>query len=61
MLGDSYAWLEAHSSLSDSYVTTSTASAMEANTSSLNTNTTLLNSMIISTNMYIAISFQTTY
>ena len=40
VLADLYAWLEAHSGLSDSYVTTSTASAMEANTNSLNTNMT---------------------
>ena len=40
VLADLYAWFEAHSGLSDSYVNTSTASAMEANTNSLNTNTT---------------------
>jgi uncharacterized protein len=40
VLADIYSWLEAHSGLSDSYVTTSTASAIEANTNSLNTNTT---------------------
>ena len=40
VLADIYSWLEAHSGLSNSYVTTSTASAIGANTSSLNTNTT---------------------
>ena len=40
VLADLYAWLEAHSGLSHSYVTTSSASAIGANTSSLNTNTT---------------------
>ena len=40
VLADLYAWLEAHSGLSRSNITTSTASAMEANTNSLNTNTT---------------------
>ena len=40
VLADLYSWLEAHSGLSHSYVTTSTASAMEANANSLNTNTT---------------------
>ena len=40
VLADLYAWLEAHSGLSHSYVTTSTASTIGANTSSLNTNTT---------------------
>jgi hypothetical protein len=40
VLADLYSWLEAHSGLSRSYVTTSTASATEANTNSLNTNTT---------------------
>jgi uncharacterized protein len=35
VLADLYAWLEAHSGLSHSYVTTPTASATEANTSSL--------------------------
>jgi predicted esterase len=39
VLADVYAWLEAHSGLSHSYVTT-TASTIGANTSSLNTNTT---------------------
>ena len=39
VLADIYAWLEAHSGLSHSYVTT-TASTIGANTSSLNTNTT---------------------
>ena len=39
VLADIYSWLEAHSGLSDSYVTTSTAPAIEANTNSLNTNT----------------------
>jgi dipeptidyl aminopeptidase/acylaminoacyl peptidase len=37
VLADLYAWLEAHSGLSHSYVTTST---LGANTSSLNINTT---------------------
>jgi hypothetical protein len=46
VLADIYSWLEAHSGLSDSYVTTSTASAMEANTKGG------LNSMIISTNIH---------
>jgi predicted esterase len=36
VLADLYAWLEAHSGLSHSYVTTPIASATEANTSSLN-------------------------
>jgi uncharacterized protein len=40
VLADIYAWLEAHSGLSHSYVTTTTASTMGANTSSLNTSTT---------------------
>jgi pimeloyl-ACP methyl ester carboxylesterase len=41
VLADIYSWLEAHSGLSHSYVsTTATASTMGANTSSLNTNTT---------------------
>ena len=40
VLADLYSWLEAHSGLSHSYVTTATASALGANTSSLNTNTT---------------------
>jgi alpha-beta hydrolase superfamily lysophospholipase len=40
VLADIYSWLEAHSGLSHSYVTTSTASAIGANTSSSNTNTT---------------------
>jgi len=40
VLADLYAWLEAHSGLSRSDITTSTASAIEANTNSLNTNTT---------------------
>ena len=39
VLADIYSWLEAHSGMSDSYVTT-TASTIGANTSSLNTNTT---------------------
>ena len=39
VLADIYSWLEAHSGLSNSYVTTSTTSAIGANTSSLNTNT----------------------
>jgi hypothetical protein len=39
VLADLYAWLEAHSGLSHSYVTTP-ASTIGANTSSLNTNTT---------------------
>ena len=38
VLADLYSWLEAHSGLSHSYVTT--ASTIGANTSSLNTNTT---------------------
>jgi hypothetical protein len=38
VLADIYSWLEAHSGLSHSYVTT--ASTMGPNTSSLNTNTT---------------------
>ena len=40
VLADLYAWLEAHSGLSHFYVTTSTPSAIGANTSSLNTNKT---------------------
>ena len=40
VLADIYAWLEAHSGLSHSYVTTTAASTIGANTSSLNTNTT---------------------
>ena len=40
VLADIYSWLEAHSGLSRSFITTSTASTMGANTSSLNTNTT---------------------
>jgi predicted esterase len=40
VLADIYAGLEAHSGLSHSYVTTTTASTIGANTSSLNTNTT---------------------
>jgi hypothetical protein len=40
VLADIYAWLEAHSGLSHSYVTTATVSAIGANTSSLITNTT---------------------
>jgi pimeloyl-ACP methyl ester carboxylesterase len=40
VLADLYAWLEPHSGLSHSYVTTTTASTMGANTSSLNTSTT---------------------
>jgi hypothetical protein len=39
VLADLYSWLEAHSGLSHSYVTT-TASTIGANTSSFNTNTT---------------------
>jgi len=40
-LVDLYSWLESHSGLSHSCVTTATtASAMKANTSSLNTGTT---------------------
>jgi pimeloyl-ACP methyl ester carboxylesterase len=40
VLEDIYAWLEAHSGLSPSNVSTTTASILGANTSSLNTNTT---------------------
>ena len=41
VLADIYAWLEAHSGLSDSFVTTTTTtSTMGANTSSLNTTMT---------------------
>jgi hypothetical protein len=40
VLADLYSWLEAHSGFTRSSVTTSTASAMEANTNSLNTNKT---------------------
>ena len=40
VLADIYSWLEAHSGLSHSYVTTDAASTIGANTSSLNTNTT---------------------
>ena len=40
VLADLYSWLEAHFGLSHSYVTTSTPSAIGANTSSLNTNKT---------------------
>ena len=40
VLADLYTWLEAHSGLSHSYVTTSTPSTIGANTSSLNTNKT---------------------
>jgi hypothetical protein len=43
VLADIYAWLEAHSGLSHSYVTT-TAPTIGANTSSLNTSTTPSNS-----------------
>jgi uncharacterized protein len=43
VLADIYSWLEAHSGLSHSYVTTP-ASAIGANTSSLNTNPTSSNS-----------------
>ena len=42
VLADLYAWLEAHSGLSHSYVST-TASTIGTNTSSLNTNTSSLN------------------
>ena len=44
VLADLYSWLEAHSGISHSYVTTATASALGANTSSLNTNTTYASS-----------------
>ncbi|MFZ0896124.1 MAG: prolyl oligopeptidase family serine peptidase [Candidatus Nitrosopolaris sp.] len=40
VLADIYSWLEAHSGLSHSSVTTSATSTIGANTSSLNTNTT---------------------
>jgi len=40
VLADLYSWLETHSGLSHSYVSTTTTSTMGANTSSLNTNTT---------------------
>jgi predicted esterase len=40
VLADLYSWLEAHSGLSHSFATTTTASTIGANTSSLNTNTT---------------------
>jgi uncharacterized protein len=40
VLADIYSWLEAHSGLSHSYVSTTTASTTGTNTSSLNTNTT---------------------
>ena len=40
VLADLYAWLEAHSGLSQAYLTPTTASTMGANTSSLNTNKT---------------------
>jgi pimeloyl-ACP methyl ester carboxylesterase len=40
VLADLYAWLEAHSGLSHSYVTPTATSTIGANTSSLNTNTT---------------------
>ena len=40
VLADLYAWLEAHSGLSQAYFTPTTASTMGANTSSLNTNKT---------------------
>ena len=36
VLADLYSWLETHSGLSHSYVSTTTASAIGANTSSLN-------------------------
>jgi uncharacterized protein len=39
VLADIYGWLEAHSGLSHSYVSTTTASTTGTNTSSLNTNT----------------------
>jgi predicted esterase len=39
VLADIYSWLEAHSGLSHSSVTTSATSTIGANTSSLNTNT----------------------
>jgi predicted esterase len=44
VLADIYSWLEAHSTLSNPYVTTTAASTIGANTSSLNTNTTALSS-----------------
>ncbi|MFZ0894461.1 MAG: prolyl oligopeptidase family serine peptidase [Candidatus Nitrosopolaris sp.] len=40
VLADLYSWLEAHSGLSHSYVSTTAASAIGANASSLNINTT---------------------
>ena len=40
VLANIYSWLEAHSGLSRSFTTTSTASTMGENTSSLNTNKT---------------------
>src|SRR5437773_7115018 len=40
VLADIYAWLEAHSGLSHSYVTPTATSTIGANASSLNTNTT---------------------
>jgi hypothetical protein len=40
VLADIFAWLEAHSGLSYSYITTTGASTIGTNTSSLNTNTT---------------------
>jgi hypothetical protein len=39
VLANIYAWLEAHSGLSDSYFTGTTTSTIGADTSSLNTNT----------------------
>jgi hypothetical protein len=44
VLADLYSWLEAHSGLSHSYVSTTTGSTMGANTGSLNTNTTYASS-----------------
>ena len=40
VLADIYSWLEAHSGLSYSYVSTTPASTIGTNSSSLNTNTT---------------------
>jgi len=44
VLADIYAWLEAHSGLSHSYVTPTATSTIGANTSSLNSNTTFSSS-----------------
>ena len=47
VIADLYAWLEAHSGLSHSSVTTATASTIGANTSSLNTRLFLLQVLLV--------------